>query len=139
MHFVTGTPKDLGNDLVLNKSGGSYSNNLTSMEYAYRSVVDCDAGVGTTFVLRDVFEVRDANGNDVSRSEGRKIDAGEAGQEFDAYLDTADFESLVEIKAKAEELGIVMREWTKDEEDCGCAAFYPRLLGDKKPAPERDA
>ncbi len=142
-HFGKGVPKDLGNELVLNTSSGSYGNNRTFLSFSNYSVIDCRTGEEKTFVLEDIFESNrgtDGGQTDTSPVAIRpRVESGDAGDQLLAYLNAGNFESLSEIAAKAEELGIVVREQTNENEDCGCAAFYPRLLGDKEPAPERNA
>ncbi|WP_411889935.1 hypothetical protein [Yoonia sp. SDW83-1] len=142
-HFFDAPPEDLGNGLVLNKSGSSHGNSRYRVASSFRSVVDCETGIASTFVLLDVFEKTErVDGRPYATSfssDGPSIDAGEAGKEFEAFLDAGGYTSLAEVKAKAEELGIVVRERISEQEDCGCAVFYPGMLGDKEPAQERNA
>ena len=130
-HLQASRPTDLGNGIVAQSSGGS----TPLGEYSGWEATSCDAGRQLAVVFKETDYVSGPDGlTGENKIVAYRKDATEA---FLAGAHRIEAATLDQFEDLATRHGLVTRTKVDSSETCGCAVFYPELLGDKQPASQR--
>lgn len=129
--FVGEPPFDVGAVLVARVDAGGIVFEAIDTKWSNIELIDCKE--------RDEIIFNLYNSSIIDRTTAGHPPWEENAIEFRAFFESDATTTKDEILAKARELGIETNIRKLDREHCGCAAFYPELMGDQEPAEERNA
>lgn len=135
-HFTVYKPTDLGNGLVGGLTTGASGIGMFSVWNAS----DCETGQNLDVTFNKVFWGGHPEVLAIPDQDKMQVvpDRTSAQEEFLSRAVSMEEATIQKLHDLARESEIFAEFERSNEEACGCAAFYPEMVGDKEPSRMRD-